>query len=452
MHFQAEHSLFFEQRQPLWRSGLCLGLTACVLVLNAGAGSLLVSTAGAAVATLLLIVAYATGQRRLAPALTWTMVLVVSALLGGVLLSEGQAHLLEALSRVGCGVLWVLWLGTQVDWASLRRVLLVLRVPEGVVSTLDHALMNGILTQQEWGRRRDAARLRSGQAGLPLQSWARLLGGGALGSFQRLESMEEAALIRSSPLIDTDVEEAIRLDRVATERGGVVVLDELSLTVRTGEWLLLCGPSGAGKSSLLRLLAGLDSPAEGRLVRLGQELIAGTALSDRLDGRVVLLAQNPEHHFIASTVAEDICWGLLRRGADIESANRRAVEQAELLGIGHLMDRPCHALSFGEQRRVALAGLLVLDPTLLLLDEPTSGLDPVAAHDLRQLIGEVVHRTGATCVWATHDLQTVPDQAKRTILLREGCVVFDGPSTEALSHPWLVRAGLAVQDSKGNAC
>ena len=151
-------------------------------------------------------------------------------------------------------------------------------------------------------------------------------------------------------------------------------------------------------------------------------------------------------------MAEDIAWGLLRRGVDADAAASRAREMADALSIKHLVDRPCHALSFGEQRRVALAGLLVLEPTLLLLDEPTSGLDPVAAHELCQRVGEVVHQTGATCVWTTHDLQTVPDQAKRTILLRDGRVVFDGPSTEALSHPWLVRAGLAVPQSEGTAC
>ena len=452
MHFHAEHALFFEERQPVWRAGLILGMTVSVLAVNVGAGSPLLSAGGATVAALLLAIAYTTGQRRLAPALSWMTILIGSAVLGGVVLGDGQANLLEALSRVGCGVLWVLWLGTQVDWASMRRILLVLHVPEGVVSTLDHALMNGILTRQEWGRRRDAARLRIGHTRLSLPVWGRLLGGGALAGFQRLEAMEEAALIRSSPLTDADVGEAIRLDRVDLQRDGVVVLENLNLTVQPGETLLLAGPSGAGKSSLLRLLAGLDAPSEGQLRRLGQELIASTGLCDRLDGRVVLLAQNPEHHFIASTVAEDIAWGLLRRGVDADAAVSRAREMADALGIKHLVGRPCHALSFGEQRRVALAGLLVLEPTLLLLDEPTSGLDPVTAHELCQLVGEIVHQTGATCIWATHDLQTVPDQAKRTILLRDGRVVFDGPSSEALSHPWLVRAGLAVPQSEGTAC
>jgi energy-coupling factor transporter ATP-binding protein EcfA2 len=165
-----------------------------------------------------------------------------------------------------------------------------------------------------------------------------------------------------------------------------------------------------------------------------------------LDGRVGLLTQNPEHHFLASTVAEDIAWGLLRRGVEVSEAEKRSSEIAEALGIQHLLERPCHQLSFGEQRRVALAGLMVLEPSLLLLDEPTSGLDPVAAHEMRHLVEEAVERTGAACIWATHDLRDVPPEAKRAVLLRNGEIVFDGSSEEGLSKPWLLRSGLAVPD------
>ena len=170
------------------------------------------------------------------------------------------------------------------------------------------------------------------------------------------------------------------------------------------------------------------------------------------DGRVALLCQNPEHHFIASTVAEDIVWGLLRRGVDKTEAQRRSLEIARALRVDHLMERPCHELSFGEQRRVALAGLLVLEPALLLLDEPTAGLDPVAVHELRELVQQSIRRTGAACIWATHDIHALPEQAQRVVLLRDRQLIYDGPTSEGLSRTWMVRAGLALAEKDESPC
>ncbi len=452
MHFHADHSLFFEERQELWRPTLSLGITLCALITNAGASDTTVSVVGSAVAGVLLIMAYAGGHRRMEPALTWTLALIVSAVLGGVALGGDMDRFIEAAARVGCGVMWVLWLGTQLDWSSLRQMLLVARVPETVVESLDHAVMNGVLTQREWVRRRNAARLRLGRSRLPLRAWAQLLGEGAFGGFLRLECMEEAAVLRSSPPLNTTDDDAILLDSVRVEREGHVVLDQIDLRIHAGEWVLLCGASGAGKSSLLRVLAGLNEPVQGTMNRLGVGVSSDTKLQDRLDGRVAFLSQNPEHHFIASTVAEDIAWGLLRRGVEASEARRRSEEMAKQLSIEPLLDRPCHALSFGEQRRVALAGLLVLEPALLLLDEPTSGLDPVAAHDLLMLVERSIQRTGAACVWATHDLHALPPQAERIVLLRDGRAIFDGSTGEGLSRPWLIRAGLAIPEGMESAC
>ena len=230
------------------------------------------------------------------------------------------------------------------------------------------------------------------------------------------------------------------------------MLEELNLSVGPGQWLVMCGPSGAGKSSLLRLLAGLDAPAKGIMTRLGRSVSAGASLKSRLDGRVALLCQNPEHHFIASTVAEDIAWGLLRRGVDQTEAQHRSLEIARALRVDHLMERPCHELSFGEQRRVALAGLIVLEPALLLLDEPTAGLDPVAAHELRVLVEQSIRRTGATCIWATHDIQALPGQVQRIVLLRDRRLIFDGATSEGLSRTWMVRAGLALAEKDESEC
>ena len=444
MHLHAEHLLFFERRQPLWVAALGVTLTAGALIVNAGAGSTTLSLIGSGIGAALLL-ARARGRRRIKPVLAWTLALVTLALLGGIALDSGADAVAQASARVLCGAIWILWLGTQVDWASLRQLLLRIRIPEGVVASLDHALMHGVLTQREWVQRRDAARLRVGAPRLPLAAWGPLLGEGALHAFARLERAEENALLRSASCEDVPAHGGVHLDAIDVERGGQLVLEQLQFRLARAEWLLVCGPSGAGKTSLLRLIAGLERPAQGTMTRLGSHVSPDATLRARLHGRVALLGQNPEHHFIASTVAEDIAWGLLRRDVEAGDARRRSREMAKALRVDHLLERSCHQLSFGEQRRVAVAGLLVLEPALLLLDEPTAGLDPVAALELRTLVAEAVRRTGATCVWATHCLHSLPSEARRVVLLRDRRVLFDGSTAEGLSKPWLIQAGLAVQ-------
>ncbi len=451
MHFHAEHQLFFTERRPLWQAALSLVLTIAILLINASA-SLKVSLLGAGIGFLLLLVAYARGHKRIEPAFAWTLALVVVALLGGAFLRLEVEAFFETAAHIVCGVIWILWLGTQLDWVSLRKLLIMSRVPKNIVSSLDHALMHGILTQQEWSKRRDAARLRLGAARLSLGAWGQLLSEGAWQGFSRLECVEMNAILRSSRPQEGLATPSIRLEGINVKRGEKRVLSEIDLSLGAGEWVLVCGPSGAGKSSLLRLLAGLDAPVQGTMTRLGQSISPGAALRARLDGRVALLVQNPEHHFIASTVAEDIMWGLLQRGVSASTARQSCMDIAQSLRIEHLLERPCHELSFGEQRRVALAGLLILEPALLLLDEPTSGLDPVAAHALRVLVEQTVQRTGATCIWATHDLSSIPTRAKRVVLLRDGKILFDGAVSEGLSRPWLLRAGLAVPQKGEEAC
>ncbi len=457
MHFHADHPVFFAAPRSLRASTAALGLALGVLVVNAGAGSAAVSRLLALVGAALLVAALREGGGRHEPALAWLIgIVTLVAAAGAALAGAGQAGVWGGLANVGgrvlCGMVWVLWLGTQLDWASLRQLLLRARVPEGLVGTVDQAVLHGRITRDEWRRRRDAARTRLGRARLPLSTWSGLLGEGALSAFDRLATVENNALVRAAvpgTAIAAPAEgasSAFALHGLSVERRGQVALRDVSVSLGPGEWLAVCGPSGAGKSTLLRLLAGLDAPTQGGAHRLGTAIAPDTPLAHRLDGRVGLLTQNPEHHFVASTVLEDIAWGLRRRGVDETAALARAGAVAEALGIGAFLARPCYALSFGEQRRVALAGLLVLEPALLLLDEPTAGLDPVAARALATLTSEVAARAGTACVWATHDLASLPPEVTRVLLLRDGASVFDGPVAEGLAPAWLRRAGLALPE------
>ncbi|MEC8052619.1 MAG: ABC transporter ATP-binding protein [Myxococcota bacterium] len=453
MHFHAEHSLFFETRRRLSTVVLSLVSVVTILVLNIFLGSVAFSLAAGGVGILSLLYAFYLGHSRIEPLVAWLIAIITCGLVGTAALQLDQDAFMSTGARIACGMVWILWLGTQVDWASLRKIFLIARIPEGVVASLDHALMHAVFTRSEWIRRRDTARLRQGNPALSPAVWGRVVGEGALHSFFRLEAVEENALLRTGHGVSQSRDAlGVILESVNVERDGTPVLENLQLTLEPGEWIVLCGPSGAGKSSLLRLLAGLEAPTQGSMTRLSVVINPKSQLKHRLDGRVALMGQNPEHHFIASTVAEDIAWGLTQRGEGQEEANRKSLEMAKALRIDHLMDRPCHALSFGEQRRAALAGLLVLEPSLLLLDEPTAGLDPVAARSLRMMVETLARDKGIACVWATHDLQSTPSLAKRIVLLHEKSLLFDGPVDEGLSEPWLVKAGLALAKGDKESC
>ena len=164
-------------------------------------------------------------------------------------------------------------------------------------------------------------------------------------------------------------------------------------------------------------------------------------------------------HLFQEISLERVAWLalllLLQEGileVEVIEAKRRSLEMTKALGIEHLWERPCHELSFGEQRRVALAGLLVLEPELVLLDEPTAGLDPVAAHELIGLVEQYARENGASFFWATHDLHSIPPHIDRVLLLRDRRVIFDGPKAEGLSEAWLLRVGLAVPGKEEAAC
>ncbi|MYH23783.1 MAG: hypothetical protein F4156_01020, partial [Holophagales bacterium] len=218
MHFHAEHSLFFERPQPPWVAPLGIALTGSVLIVNAGAQSTALSLTGSGIGAVLLLVAHAHGRHRIKPALAWTLAVVALALLGGVALDANTDVIVQTGARVLCGAIWILWLGTQVDWASLRQLLLRIRTPEGVVASLDHALMHGVLAQREWVQRRDAARVRLGSPRLPVAAWGPLVGEGALHAFTRLERSEENALLRSASSEDVRAHDGVHLDAIDVER------------------------------------------------------------------------------------------------------------------------------------------------------------------------------------------------------------------------------------------
>ncbi len=221
------------------------------------------------------------------------------------------------------------------------------------------------------------------------------------------------------------------------------VLKDISLHIAPGERVAVLGSNGAGKSTLLLLLAGLLPVQQGQLLLDGAS-VNGRDGMHRLRRLSGLLLQDPDDQIFASTVEQDVAFGLVQRDVPEKEAFVRAGTVLERLGIANLATRPVRSLSLGQRKRLALAGLVVLKPALLLLDEPTTGLDHRAVVALVSALDEL-QRDGTAVVLSTHDTDFAASWASRAILLDGGRMVGEGRIAEVLSVPAIFsRAGLPM--------
>jgi cobalt/nickel transport system ATP-binding protein len=219
-------------------------------------------------------------------------------------------------------------------------------------------------------------------------------------------------------------------------------LVDVSFAISAGERVALLGANGSGKSTLLHLMDGLYFPQQGQVTALGQVLtereLEGTPFARRFRQEVGFLFQNSEAQLFCASVEEEIAFGPLQLGWPAEEIRRRTAETLAMLEIPHLLRRVPQRLSSGEKKRVALASLLVMSPSVLLLDEPTAGLDPRSQSLLLDVL-EGLHRAGLTLVTATHDLTLLPHLADRALILsEEHRLVADLPAAQALADTSLL--------------
>lgn len=209
--------------------------------------------------------------------------------------------------------------------------------------------------------------------------------------------------------------------------GAHSALSDVSLSVGTGECVAIIGPTGAGKTTMLEVMAGLLAPTGGRAT-----LDDGTR-GHALRSAVGLVYQFPELQFFEETVYDDVAFGPRRTGLGEDETSRRVLGALTRSGLDPqaFVDRAPTSLSVGEQRRVAIAGILALDRPFLLLDEPTAGLDPRARDGIIGLLSS--ERSGGGVVLVSHDLDLVDRVARRTVILANGLVAADGDTQAVLS-------------------
>ncbi|MGQ9491702.1 MAG: energy-coupling factor ABC transporter ATP-binding protein [Anaerolineae bacterium] len=206
-----------------------------------------------------------------------------------------------------------------------------------------------------------------------------------------------------------------------------------------GQRIALIGRNGSGKSTLLLHCNGILRPQQGEVWLEGQRVTYDRRGLLHLRRRVGLVLQNPEEQLFSASVRQDISFGPLNLGLDEAAAQQRVAEAAELCRITHLLDRPTHALSGGEKARVALAGVLAMDPQLLIADEIAGGLDPWMQETLYAILDQLVQQ-GKTVVLATHDLAVARKWADLVIFMREGRVQIVAPPAQVFSDPAVLAA------------
>lgn len=229
---------------------------------------------------------------------------------------------------------------------------------------------------------------------------------------------------------------AIKFEAISFEYDdGIRALEKINMEIPEGRCVAILGPNGAGKSTLLKIMAGLLAPTNGKVTTFGGEVESKSVHRD-----VGMVFQDPDDQIFMPRVWDDIAFGPINLGLEKAEVGRRVEKAMKISGIEGFDDRVPHHLSYGEKKRVAMAGMLAMEPKILLLDEPTANLDP----ESRTGIMKFIKGLGKTVVLATHDIEAAAEMADMIYVL-DGKVLAHGTAREILTDRELLeRAGLEM--------
>ena len=216
------------------------------------------------------------------------------------------------------------------------------------------------------------------------------------------------------------------------EHGALVDVD---FTAYRGEYLGIIGHTGSGKSTLIQHLNGLLKPTSGQVLYEGQDIWESKERTRQTRFHVGLVFQYPEYQLFEETVYKDISFGPKNMGLDEEEIDRRVREAAQFVGLSdELLQQSPFELSGGQKRRVAIAGVIAMEPSVLILDEPTAGLDPVGVEAILGNIRDYHQAKNATIIIVSHSMEEMARTVDRIVVVNDGRIPFSGAPREVFAH------------------
>ncbi len=212
-------------------------------------------------------------------------------------------------------------------------------------------------------------------------------------------------------------------------------LDNINLEINEGEFIALIGHTGSGKSTLIQHLNGLIKATDGNIYYQGRSIYEKGFNMKELRSNVGLVFQYPEHQLFEVDVFTDVCFGPKNMGLSKEEIEKRAAEALQLVGLEEKFYKSSpFELSGGQKRRAAIAGVLAMEPRVLILDEPTAGLDPAGRDDILECISKMHEERDMTIILVSHSMEDVAEYAQRLIVMNKGRVAFDDTPREVFKH------------------
>lgn len=224
------------------------------------------------------------------------------------------------------------------------------------------------------------------------------------------------------------------------------VLENISLSIHENEFIGIIGPTGSGKSTLVQNIIGLFKPCNGEVLYKGENIRDKKFSLRSFRQEVCMIFQYPEHQLFEETVIKDISFGPIMKGFVKEKAIEEAKWAAGLVGIDReLYEKSPFELSGGEQRRVAIAGVIAMRPKILILDEPTAGLDPRGRREILNNIKKLHDESNMSIILVSHSMDDIQELSKRVIVLNNGRIILDDTTENVFKEEKLLRSiGLSV--------